>query len=98
MLACYSLHPRVQIKLSEKGPTCPEGVATHTVPSYEQTPLHAAGLQWLPRAKNGIGQRNQRERENKGGRKMQKEGEETRKRQKGSMQIVQDLTDIFLDN
>lgn len=67
MLACYSLQRWVQIKLSDKGPTCPEGVATHTVPSYEQTPLHAVGLQRLPKAKNGMGaQRLQRKREKRG--------------------------------
>lgn len=41
----------VQIKLSASVPTCPEGVTTHTALSYEQTPLHAAGLQWLPKAR-----------------------------------------------
>lgn len=40
-----------QIKLSASVPTCPEGVATHTVLSYEQTPLHAVGLRWLPKAR-----------------------------------------------
>lgn len=33
-----------QIKLSASVPTCPEGVTTHTLLSYGQTPLHAAGF------------------------------------------------------
>ncbi|KAM3592996.1 uncharacterized protein V6R79_003392 [Siganus canaliculatus] len=34
----------IQIKLSASAPTCPEGVTTHTVLSYEQTLLHAVGF------------------------------------------------------
>lgn len=51
MLVCFSLQHWVQIKLSASVPTWPEGVTTHTVPSYKQTPLHAAGLQRLPKAR-----------------------------------------------
>lgn len=51
MLACCSPQHWVQIKLSASVPTFPEGVTTHTVLSYEQTLLHAAGLQQLPKAR-----------------------------------------------
>ncbi|KAJ4925562.1 hypothetical protein JOQ06_018288, partial [Pogonophryne albipinna] len=49
--ACYSLLHWVQIKLSASVPARPEGATTHTVLSYVQTPLHAADLQRLPKAR-----------------------------------------------
>ena len=64
----------VQIKLSASMPTCPEGVTTHTVLSYEQTPLHAAGFQWLPKAREERGAGREPEEKMWDG-EMQREGE-----------------------
>lgn len=67
MLACSSLQRWVQIKLSEKGPTCPEGVATHTVPAMNRLHFMQRDYSGWQRPKTGSGQRDCREREKKGG-------------------------------
>ncbi|KAK5850154.1 hypothetical protein PBY51_014427 [Eleginops maclovinus] len=110
IVACSSLLHWVQIKLSASVPACPEGATTHTVLSYVQTPLHAADLQWLPKAREersreatrreNVGHRDAKKKVRKKEMGVRRKGEEERvggRWQEGSMQIAQDLTGIFLD-